>query len=107
MSLIIDRYRHRCTIKHQTSRELLVHAIRALTRDEVFGEGEYALIHESRVYRKSLSGDRFTAFYRVNLFETEAEMAAAWDEQVTAHAVRAKCSNTCQGMPRAVRVVLS
>lgn len=109
MNLDIDPYsRHRCDQKHRTAKELLVCAIRALTRDEVIGEGEYALIHESRVYVKRQYGDRFTAFYRVNLFPTEAKLLDAWNEQVTAHATRTgKCSGRCWGMPRAVKVVLA
>ena len=101
----IDRYtRHRCNLDHATAKELLVCAIRSLTRDEVNGEGEYALIHESRVYR----GERLTAFYRVHLFPTEAALLDARNEHVREHSTRTgKCSRGCSGMPRAVKVVLS
>jgi hypothetical protein len=105
--LKIDDYRrHRCTGTHTSARDLLVCAITALTRDEVHGDGSYALIHESRIYRQTRHGEKFTAYYRVNLYPTEAALAAAYAEQQRAHARTGKCSAKCHGMPRAVRVVL-
>jgi hypothetical protein len=107
MSIRIDDYRrHRCARTHQTPAALLVCAITSLTRDEVHGDGSYALIHESRTYRQTRHGEKFTAFYRVNLYPTEAALVAAHAEQQRAHARTGKCSAKCHGMPRAVRVVL-
>ena len=108
MNFDIDRYtRHRCALAHATAKELLVCAIRSLTRDEVSGEGDYALIHEFRTYHKASYGERFTAFYRVDLFQTEAELLDAKNAQERAHTNRTgRCSDRCWGRPRAVKVVL-
>lgn len=97
---------HRCGSVHRTTKAFLVCAMRSLTRDEVSGEGEYALIHESRHHYSNQYGQHWTSYYRVRLFQSRTELAAAYAEQDSIHA-DGPCSGTCWGMPRAVRVELS
>ena len=99
--------RHRCYSEHRSAKVFLVCAMRSLTRAEVNGEGEYALIHESRHHYSNQYGQRWTSYYRVRLFESRTELAVAYVEQLRVHAADGPCSGTCWGMPRAVRVELS